>query len=190
MRISIRDKIFREAVANSLIHREYSRAYVAKMIITSDKVIFENANIPHFYGELNPLNFTPYPKNPSIAKIFREIGFADELGSGVKNIYKYAKEYGGSDPIMVEDEVFRVEIKTDNDTTPKTTPKTTKEKLIDLIAQDSKITRDELAKALNISVNTVKEYILKMKKENTLERIGDNRNGYWKINFKKEEEIR
>lgn len=97
--------------------------YKAKMIITSDTVILENANIPHFYGELNPLNFTPYPKNPSIAKIFREIGFADELGSGVKNIYKYAKEYGGSDPIMVEDEVFRVEIKTDNETTPKTTLK-------------------------------------------------------------------
>lgn len=31
IRISLRDKIFREAVANSLIYREYSSAYVAKM---------------------------------------------------------------------------------------------------------------------------------------------------------------
>ena len=48
VRISLRDKIFREAVANSLIHREYSSAYVAKMIIQTDNEIFENANIPHF----------------------------------------------------------------------------------------------------------------------------------------------
>lgn len=112
MRISLRDKIFREAVANSLIHREYSSAYVAKMIIEKDKVVFENANIPHAYGELNPSNFTPYPKNPNIAKIFREIGFADELGSGVKNLYKYSKVYGGSDPLIVEGEVFKIEIQT------------------------------------------------------------------------------
>lgn len=114
IRISLRDKIFREAVANSLIHREYSSAYVAKMIIENGKVIFENANIPHFYGEINPSNFTPFPKNPNIAKVFREIGFADELGSGVKNLYKYAKTYGGSDPIIIEDEVFKLEIQTDD----------------------------------------------------------------------------
>ena len=86
IRISLRDKIFREAVANSLVHREYSSAYVAKMIIENSRVVFENANIPHSYGELKPSSFTPYPKNPNIAKEFREIGFAQELGRGVKNL--------------------------------------------------------------------------------------------------------
>ncbi len=33
IRISLRNKIFREAIANILIHREYSNAYTAKMII-------------------------------------------------------------------------------------------------------------------------------------------------------------
>ena len=64
------------------------------------------------HGELNPSNFTPYPKNPNIAKVFREIGFADELGSGVKNLYKYSKAYGGRDPVIVEGEVFKLEIQT------------------------------------------------------------------------------
>ncbi len=181
IRISLRDKIFREAVANSLIHREYSSAYVAKMIIEKERVVFENANIPHNYGELNPSNFTPYPKNPSIAKVFREIGFADELGSGVKNLYKYSKAYGGRDPMIVEGEIFKIEIAIEPETTPITTPITTKEKLLELIKFNPAITRYELASTLGISINTVKEYILKLKKENRLKRIGDNRNGKWEI---------
>lgn len=36
--------------------------------MTKNKVVFENANIPHTYGELNPSNFAPYPKNPKIYK--------------------------------------------------------------------------------------------------------------------------
>ena len=79
--ISLRDKIFREAIVNSLIHREFSNAYVAKMVIGRDRVVFENANRPHHYGEIDPLNFKPFPKNPTISKLFREIGLADELGS-------------------------------------------------------------------------------------------------------------
>ena len=130
MRISLRDKIFREAVANSLIHREYSSPFVAKMIIENNKVVFENANIPHFYTQLTPNNFTPYPKNPTIAKIFREIGFADELGSGVKNLFKYSKIYGGNDPIISDDDIFNIKIFTNDQDTPQDTPQDDKTKIL------------------------------------------------------------
>ncbi len=110
VRVSLRNKIFREAIANILIHREYSSAYVAKMIIQKDKVVFENANKAHGHGAINPNNFMPFPKNPTIAKVFREIGYAEELGSGVKNLYKYSKLYGGSDPKLIEDDVFTTTI--------------------------------------------------------------------------------
>ena len=110
IRISLRNKIFREAIANILIHREYSNAYTAKMIIGKDKVVFENANKAHGFGEIDPENFMPFTKNPAIAKVFREIGYAEELGSGVKNLYKYSKLYGGSDPKLVENDVFTTTI--------------------------------------------------------------------------------
>lgn len=185
IRISLRDKIFREAVANSLIHREYSSAYVAKMIIENGKVVFENANIPHTYGELKPSNFTPYPKNPSIAKVFREIGFADELGSGVKNLYKYSKAYGGSDPMIVEGEIFRIEVQTPSETTQKTaqktTQKTTKEQVLELLSVDSKMTREDLAHEIGVSANTIKQHLANLQKEGKLERIGGRKDGEWKL---------
>ena len=40
---------------------------------------------------IDPEDFSPYPKNPKTAKFFKEIGWVDELGSGVRNIYEYNK---------------------------------------------------------------------------------------------------
>lgn len=84
-RISIRDKIFREIIINLLIHREYTNRFPAKLIIETDKVHTENGNISHGIGQIDPSNFSPFPKNPNIAKFFKEIGYVDELGSGIRN---------------------------------------------------------------------------------------------------------
>lgn len=53
---------------------------------------------------------SPFPKNPVIARFFREIGRADELGSGVRNLLKYSKAYGGKAPVLVEADIFRIAI--------------------------------------------------------------------------------
>ena len=47
-RISLREKIFREIVANMLIHREYTNAFPTSLIIYRDKVETKNANRPSF----------------------------------------------------------------------------------------------------------------------------------------------
>lgn len=106
-RISVRDKIFREVISNILIHREFSNPFPAKLVIENDKVFTENSNKPHGNGVIDPENFSPFPKNPTLAKFFKEIGWVDELGSGVRNIYKYNKIYSGSDPIFIEGDVFK-----------------------------------------------------------------------------------
>ena len=106
-RVSLRDKIFREAISNLLIHREFSNPFPAKMVIEKDRVYIENGNKPHGNGTIDPEDFSPYPKNPKIAKLFKEIGWVDELGSGVRNIYKYNKIYSGADPEFIEGDVFK-----------------------------------------------------------------------------------
>ena len=106
-RISLRDKIFREVVSNLLIHREFANPFPAKLIIEKDKVFTENSNKPHGNGIIDPENFSPFPKNPTIAKLFKEIGLVDELGSGVRNIYKYNTIYSGAEPVFLEGDVFK-----------------------------------------------------------------------------------
>ena len=55
------------------------------------RVRVQNRNKNHPWLE----NLSPLPKNPMIAKVFREIGFAEELGSGTRNLFKYVPIYSG-----------------------------------------------------------------------------------------------
>lgn len=108
--ISLRDAIFREVASNILIHREYTNAFPAKLIIEHGQVRTENSSRPHGFGRLDPENFTPFPKNPVIARFFRQIGRADELGSGMRNMMRYCNVYGGAPPELTEGDVFRITI--------------------------------------------------------------------------------
>ena len=83
------DRMLREIVSDTLAHRDYSSGYHAKMIIDDEKITVENSNLSHGMGVLDLQKFKPFPKNPAISKVFREIGLADELGSGMRNTYKY-----------------------------------------------------------------------------------------------------
>ena len=84
-RISLREKIFREIVANMLIHREYTNAFPTSLIIYKDKLETKNANKPHLYGQLLPDTFEPFPKNPHLAQIFTQMGRSEELGTGLRS---------------------------------------------------------------------------------------------------------
>lgn len=110
IRISIRDVIGRELCTNLLIHREYSNPIPARLIITKDAIITENANKPRSIGYIDLNNYSPYPKNPKIAHFFKEIGLVEELGSGIRTITKYNKAYSGGVPTFKDGEIFTVTI--------------------------------------------------------------------------------
>ncbi|MBO4336328.1 MAG: hypothetical protein J5846_10965 [Desulfovibrio sp.] len=106
--ISARDKILREIISNSLAHRDYTSGYIPKFLIEREKITLENGNRAHGNGLLNIKTFEPFAKNPSISKIFREIGYADELGSGMRNSYKYTMMYSGLEPEFREGDIFKI----------------------------------------------------------------------------------
>jgi hypothetical protein len=51
---------------------------------------------------IDPNTFTPYPKNPLLANFFINIGRADVLGFGVRNLYRYTKIYSGGEPELAD----------------------------------------------------------------------------------------
>ena len=108
--VSARDKILREIFFDFLAHRDYSFAYVAKFVIEKQCMYTENANWAHGHGMLELSSFQPFAKNPAISKIFRETSLADELGSGMRNTYKYTKLYSGGTPEFIEGNVFKTMI--------------------------------------------------------------------------------
>ncbi len=59
MRISLRDKIFREAISNIISHRDYISGSPGRLMIYKDKVVLDNPCTQHFFGEITPNNLQP-----------------------------------------------------------------------------------------------------------------------------------
>ena len=110
VRTSLREIITREMIANVLIHREFTSPKPARFTIERNRMSVDNACRSSRVGPLSPDNLEPETKNPIIAAFFREIGLADQLGSGVRNLYKYARAYGGADPEIIEGDTFRISV--------------------------------------------------------------------------------
>ncbi|MDR1571474.1 MAG: putative DNA binding domain-containing protein [Clostridiales Family XIII bacterium] len=106
--VSLRSNIARELVSNILSHREFTSTVPARVVIERDRIVAENWCLPKLPGKLDPATFTPQPKNPLIANFFVNIGYADTLGSGVRNLYRYTKIYtNGEEPELIEGDMFR-----------------------------------------------------------------------------------
>lgn len=164
---SVRDIIAREVISNILVHREYSNAFPAKLVIRSDRIMTENWNRAQFPGKINPDTFTPYPKNPILAKFFMNIGRADTLGSGVRNLYKYTKIYCGGVPELEEGDVFKVfvPLKTNEQGEVNRHRLTERQQtILDMIKSNPKIQTEEIERTLAVSRSTAQREIQEIKK--------------------------
>jgi ATP-dependent DNA helicase RecG len=193
-RISLREVIFREMIANLLIHREFSNAYPATLTIYKDTVETENWNLPFQMGHISLQNLKPHPKNPVIANVFKQIGYAEELGSGSKKMYKYCPLLvADSYPEIVEEDVFKMRIWYDSPQNEKggTVNGTvygtvklnngivtgSKEDLLRVISTERGLSADQLALKIGKSLRSVRRYIDQLRKDNLIEFRGAPKTG-------------
>jgi ATP-dependent DNA helicase RecG len=187
-RVSVRDWIAHEVVSNSLVHREYLNTFPAKIIVEENRIYAENWNRSQKYGRINPENFTPQPKNPLIARFFVNIGRADKLGSGVRNLYKYTKIYSGGEPELIEGDVFKTIIPLNAVAEQGGVNggvnggvKAIQNKILALIKDTPKISAQKIATAIGETKRKVEYHIESLKKEGLIEHVGSDKNGYWKV---------
>ncbi len=104
-RISLRDKIFREAVSNIIAHREYLHGTPGRLVIYKDKVLLSNPCTPYYMGVITPENLKPFARNPVICQFLIQLGRFERIGSGVTNLNRYLPLYvEGAKPIFEEEE--------------------------------------------------------------------------------------
>ena len=147
-------------------------------IIYNDLVETKNANKAVFIGKLFPGKFEPFPKNPNIAQIFTQMGRSEELGTGVKNVFKYSRAYSGNSNIVFnENDTFicKVPLKPENVTENRI------RNILQEISKNPHISYDELTKKLKVARMTIYRDFEKLKKQNKIERIGPDKGGYWKL---------
>ena len=190
--VSVRSLIAREIISNILVHREYTSSYRARVIIERDKIVADNWSRSQFEGRIDPNDFTPRSKNPILAKFFVNIGRADELGSGVRNLYEYTRLYtDGAEPELIEGNVFKTIIPLSVDTEilkvdlkvghqPLNRPLIEQETL-SWLKNNPTATMQEVMDSTGRTRYAIKAAIKALKEAGLLERIGSKKKGRWVV---------
>jgi len=185
--LSIRDIIFREMIVNMLIHREFYSYFRATLTVYRDTVVAENGNIPYTMGLITPENLKPHPKNPTVFSFFKQLHWADDLGSGVRNMYKYCPIYlKGSTPIIEESDIFRQTVQYEKEGLTSRTINISDnikhaDKILQLIAEKPQITAIEIGNALSLSERHVRKILAYLVNSKMIEREGADKKGEWII---------
>ena len=133
----------------------------------------------------------------NIAKNAR-IHFGEKIGTGFERIKEMCKKENSPFPdIEFNESYFYVVFKqkTDylevskNNATPQISPQIPtklEQKILTLIKQNPNMSRTDIAKMLNLSEDTIKEYIERLKQKNLLKRVGLDRGGHWEVTLRED----
>jgi ATP-dependent DNA helicase RecG len=191
----------REAVINSVMHKYYfEHGHNNILRFLPDRIKIEN------YWQ-KPSNFvlgkTVFRRNHIIADLFAKIHFGEKMGTGFERIKEICKIENAPFPnIDFNENYFYVTFKQSHkylklakeksaENTQKI-PRKYPERLtqnqiniLHLLEKVNNLTREQLAKRLNISPDTIKKNIEKLKKEKLLKRIGPDKGGHWEVLWKR-----
>ncbi len=195
-KLEVPEDALREILYNAIVHKDYTGAHI-QMRVWDDRCEVWNE------GEL-PVGYTPEtllerhssrPRNRNIANAFFKAGFIDAWGRGYKKICEGFDAAGLPIPkIETADGGVRVTFQRNNVnnvltggqisslTGGQTSSQTTADIVFDLIRQNPRITKSDIAKATGISKSYIQRCINKLKKENKILRKGSpTYGGIWEI---------
>jgi ATP-dependent DNA helicase RecG len=116
------------------------------------------------------------------------IGRADQLGSGIRNLYKYTKLYSGGEPELIEGDIFitiiplvSVSEKQAKNKRIKQANKTSEKKdaIISYLEEHKRVTVVELAEMFDLSEGRVRAILLEMVKAGVIKKNGRTKSVYY-----------
>ncbi len=127
-------------------------------------------------------------------KMFRLIGYGENIGSGFPKILHAWQQVGWREPklenkLTLEEVVLTLYVPevVDIDGGQKTTQKTTQklsdvqERVVAYLAEAPKASRKELADNIGLTEDGVKYHLNKLKEMGVIQRIGPDKGGHWEV---------
>ena len=124
-----------------------------------------------------------------VVEIFAYMKIIEKWGTGIPRILRECKEYGLKKPELIDfDGDFRVNMyrREEKSKTTQTTIKLTKNdyEILQVIQNNPALSQKEIAMELGWTVDRIKYYLNKMKKQEAIRRIGSSHKGYWELLIK------
>jgi len=93
-----------EGLVNAVIHRSYSAAgdHIRVEIFPNRIEITSPGRFPGLGDPNSPLEIRRYARNPRIARVCADLGFAQELGEGIRRIFDEMQSRGLVDPVYTQ----------------------------------------------------------------------------------------
>ena len=169
----IPDFALREVLVNAIVHRDYSMTgssikiniFDDRLQVISPGVLFGNLDISDLGQGVSE------SRNRRMVRIFRKLGFMEELGTGISRIYKLYQENNLKRPEFIEQGQFFVTILPQIEQLSDLSFS-----IYELVKTYREITVQELAQKLNVHKNTVLKYLSLLVKEKKINRTGKGKN--------------
>lgn len=181
----------KELITNALIHNDWCNGYSPKFEMFDNKlVISSNGGIQEGVSQEEFLEGFSNPRNPELMRIFRDLNFVEQLGTGIQRVLKtYDKSIFKFFPnhIRVTVPFNNNEFKANNEVSeniPFKSLNNLQKSIMKLIMDKPSITQEELARLLDVNKRTIIRNFKMLIECNYIERVGANKNGYWKVNHK------
>jgi len=179
-------EVWREAIANAIIHRDYSvtgadisvEVYDDRIMITNPGSLPKGLNKDEF-GKIS------VRRNELLADLFFRMHKVEKAGTGIQRMKDKMIEVGLPEPEFSMESFFIVELKRPtSQVTPQKSPSKIPEKsqkIIDSITENPEITRKELAEKLEETEDTIQSRLRKLIKSHIIKRVGPDKGGHWEV---------
>ena len=179
----------KELITNALVHNDWCNGYSPKFEMFSNRlVISSNGGIQEGVSQEEFLEGFSNPRNPELMRIFRDLNFVEQLGTGIQRVLKtYDKKIFEFFPNHIRVTVpFNKNEFIDRKLNKETYQNLNKlqNSIINLIIDRPNITQEELARLLDVDRRTIIRNFKVLIEEKYIERVGANKSGYWKVNNK------
>lgn len=195
----IPEEVFREAILNAIIHRDYSitgsdikiAIYDSHIDIVSPGGLPKSITIEEIYAGRSEI------RNKIISRIFREANMIEQWGSGIPRIREICRQEGLKAPEISESGMFvKLTIyrkaadifvrERNSHYIFASSPKTTKiqnemEQIYNLIKDNNNITVNQIAYIIGLSEASTQRRLDKLQKDKKVKRIGSKKSGNWII---------
>ncbi|MBP7563639.1 MAG: putative DNA binding domain-containing protein [Candidatus Cloacimonetes bacterium] len=179
----------RETLVNAFVHRDYSNmGRDIKLGVYDDIVnIVSPGSFPNTILEEDILNGRSEIRNKVIARVFKELKYIEQWGSGIKRIKSYCLNSGLKEPLIQEkNDYVDVELYRKSDTAtesglkrPNSDRMEPQVLIIDFIRRNKSATKNDIKEMLKIKDTRTKEILNDMIKSEIIERKGIGRNTYY-----------
>ena len=199
------EAIIRELILNAVIHRNYMMSSCVQVAVYDDRV--EISSPGSLFGTLTlqeALSGRSSIRNKVIAGVCEKLGVVEGWGTGLKRIIDVCHEMNIRELEFLEiGDLLRVNLyrpttyKAETNTVEKSRESALESdelpckctvnvpeialKTYSALKENPRATSAELAELLGIALRTVKNHISILKKCGSIERVGSDKSGYWKI---------